>query len=196
MHQEREEEARKHREAARRESEILRKKQETLDGICRDLAQLFAMEDVQKRGILLEGVLNRFFKAEGVLVRESFSRVGEPRQGIFEQIDGVVEIDGEIYLAEMKWLKDRAGPGDVSQHIVRVLGRNSSRGLFISYSGYTDAAITTCKEALANAVIVLCTLQELVLLTENGSDLKDFLKEKVRGAVVDKEPLTRVSMTA
>ena len=194
MHQEREEEARKHREATRRESEAIRQKRETLDGIRRDLTQLFVMEDAHKRGILLEEVLNRFFQAEGILVRESFSRVGERGQGVVEQIDGVIEIDGEIYLVEMKWLKDRAGPGDVAQHLVRVFGRSSSRGIFISYSGYTDAAIATCKEALAKAVVVLCTLQELVLLTESESGLKDFLKEKVRGAVIDKEPLTRVPM--
>ena len=72
--------------------------------------------------------------------------------------------------------------------MVRVFGRNSSRGIFISYSGYTNAAISTCKEALANAVVVLCTLQEFVLLMENENSLKDFLKEKVRGAIIDKTP--------
>ena len=194
IRQEREEEARKHREATRREAEVLRQKRETLDGIRQDLAQLFAMEDPHRRGIVLEDILNRLFRTDGILVRESFTRLGKRGQGVIEQIDGVVEIEGEIYLVEMKWLKDPAGPGDVAQHLVRVLGRNSSRGIFISYSGYTDAAINTCKEALVNAVVVLCTLQEFVLLMESESSLKDFLKEKVRGAIIDKEPLTRVSM--
>ena len=173
---------------------MLRQKRDTVDGIRRDLNKLFVMQDAQKRGTALEDILNRLFKAEGILVRESFTRVGERGEGVIEQIDGVVEIEGEIYLVEMKWLKDPASPGDVAQHLVRVFGRNSSRGKFISYSGYTDAAIRTCKEALANAVVVLCTLQELVLLMESGGELKDFLKEKVRGAIIDKEPLNRVSM--
>ena len=194
MRQEREEEARKHREASRHEAEMLRQRRETLDGIRRDLTKLFVMQDAPKRGTALEDILNRLFKADGILVREAFTRQGEPGEGVVEQIDGVVEIEGEIYLVEMKWLKDPASPGDVSQHLVRVFGRNSSRGIFISYSGYTDAAIRTCKEALANAVVVLCTLQEIVLLMESESGLKDFLKEKVRGAIVDKEPLTRVLM--
>ena len=194
MRQERGEEARKHREATRREAEVLRQKRETLDSIQQDLAHLFALEDAHRRGIALEDILNRLFRTDGILVRESFTRTGEPGQGVIEQIDGVVEIEGEIYLVEMKWLKDPAGPGDVAQHLVRVFGRNSSRGIFISYSGYTNAAISTCKEALANAVVVLCTLQEFVLLMENENSLKDFLKEKVRGAIIDKEPLTRVSM--
>ncbi len=192
MRQEREEETRKHREATRREAEVLRQRQETLDGIRRDLTQLFSMENAHERGILLEDILNRFFQTEGILVSESFTRAGEPGQGVIEQIDGVVEIEGEIYLVEMKWLKDRAGPGDIAQHLVRVFGRNSSRGVFISYSGYTDAAITTCKEALASAVIVLCTLEEFVLLVESEGGLKEFLREKVRGTIIDKEPFTRV----
>ena len=194
MRQEREEEARKRREVSRHEAEVLRQKRDTVDGIRRDLNKLFVMEDARKRGTALEDILNRLFEANGILVRESFTRVGERGEGVIEQIDGVVEIEGEIYLVEMKWLKDPAGPGDVAQHLVRVFGRNSSRGIFISYSGYTDAAIRTCKEALANAVVVLCTLQELVLLMESESELKDFLKEKVRGAIIDKEPLTRVAM--
>ncbi len=194
MRQEREEEARKRREVSRHEAEVLRQKRDTVDGIRRDLNKLFMMEDARKRGTALEDILNRLFEANGILVRESFTRVGERGEGVIEQIDGGVEIEGEIYLVEMKWLKDPAGPGDVAQHLVRVFGRNSSRGIFISYSGYTDAAIRTCKEALANAVVVLCTLQELVLLMESESELKDFLKEKVRGAIIDKEPLTRVAM--
>ena len=194
MRQEREEEARKHRDTARREAEVLQQKRETLDSIRRDLTHLFAMEDARRRGVLREDILNRFFQTGGILLRESFTRTGDPGQGVVEQIDGVVELEGEIYLVEMKWLKNPLGPGDVAPHLVRVFGRQSSRGIFISYSGYTDAAINTCKEALVNAVVVLCTLQELVLLMESESDLKDFLKDKVRGAIIDKEPLTRVLM--
>ena len=192
MRHERDEEARKHRDASRREAEVVRQRRETLDGIRRDLAQLFTMEDAHKRGILLEDVLNRFFQTDGILVRESFTRAGEPGQGVIEQIDGVVELEGEIYLVEMKWLKAPVGPADVAQHLVRVFGRHSSRGIFISYSAYTEAAIRTCRDSLTKAVVVLCTLEELVLLMESDKGLRDFLKEKVHGAIIDKEPLTRV----
>ena len=193
IRQERETEARKHRDATSREAEALRQRRETLDGVRRDLAKLFAMEDVRRRGILLEDVLNRFFQANGILVREAFRRLGEPGQGVIEQIDGVIELDGDIYLVEMKWLKEPAGPGDVSQHLVRVFGRDSSRGIFISYSEYTAAAIETCKEMLSKAVVVLCTLQEFVLLMERESSLEDFLKAKIRGSIVDKQPFTTVT---
>ena len=62
MRQERGEEARKHREATRREAEVLRQKRETLDSIQQDLAHLFALEDAHRRGIALEDILNRLFR--------------------------------------------------------------------------------------------------------------------------------------
>ena len=104
MHQEREAETRKNLEDKRRETEALKQRQENIEVIRKDFNRLFAMNDAHKRGRLLEGVLNRLFKADGILVRESFTRVAEPGHGIIEQVDGVVELDGNIYLVEMKWL--------------------------------------------------------------------------------------------
>jgi hypothetical protein len=56
-------------------------------------------------------------------------------QGIVEQIDGVVELDGRLYLVEVKWWHDPLGPGDVAQHLVRVFNRGHARGIFIAASG-------------------------------------------------------------
>lgn len=38
--------------------------------------------------------------------------------GVVEQIDGVIELQGDLYLVEMKWWQDALGPGDVAQHLV------------------------------------------------------------------------------
>lgn len=192
MQQEREAEARKHRETQRREAEALLQQQAVLKEIHIDLCGLFAVDNAQKRGLLLEKILNRLFKAAGILISENFKRTEEPGQGIIEQVDGVIELDGHIYLVEMKWLKEPAGVADVSQHLVRVFNRGQSSGIFISYSGYTAPAIQTCKESLSKAVIILCTLQELVLLLEREDSLEEFLRTKIRGAIIDKQPLTEV----
>jgi restriction system protein len=48
--------------------------------------------------------------------------------------------------------------------------------------------VTTCKEALARIVVVLTGLQEIVKLLEREDDLAEFLRAKVRAAVVDKNP--------
>ena len=171
MHQEREAEVRKNLENKRRETEALKRRQENLEAIRKDFYRLFAMDDAHERGQLLEGVLNRLFEVTGILVRESFTRVGEPGHGVVEQIDGVIELDGHIYLVEMKWLKEPVGVADVSQHLVRVFSRNESRGIFISYSDYTTPAIDVCKDSLSKAVVVLCTIQEFVILLENDMNL-------------------------
>ena len=192
MRQEREAEARKIREQVRREEEAFKLKRENLDAISKDFNRLFAMDDAHERGRLLEGVLNRLFEASDILVRESFARVSQLGHGITEQIDGVVELDGHIYLVEMKWLKEPVGVADVSQHLVRVFNRSASRGIFVSYSDYTTPAIDVCKESLSKAVVVLSTLQEFVTLLGCDMGLEDFLKAKIRGSIIDKQPYTNV----
>lgn len=193
MRQEREAEVRKHREATLNEEKKLRQKKETLESIRKDFYGLFAMDDdPHGRGLLLEKVLNRLFEASGILVRESFRRISDQGKGVVEQVDGVIELDGHIYLVEMKWLKEPVGVGDVAQHLVRVFNRSASRGIFISHSEYTAPAITTCTESLSKMVVVLCTLQELILLLENEANLEEFLSAKVRGSIVDKQPYTKI----
>ena len=80
-----------------------------LAAIHQDFKRLFSMRDAHERGRLLEGVINRLFKENDFLVRESFTPLAEPGHGVMEQIDGVVELDGHIYLEDMKWLKEPVG---------------------------------------------------------------------------------------
>jgi hypothetical protein len=155
-----------------------------------DLGRLFGEIDAAKRGKALEGVLNRLFAINGISVREAFV-LRVDGQGIVEQIDGVVELDGELYLVEVKWWNVALGPGDVAQHLVRVFNRGHARGIFISASDYTPAAVMSCKESLTRAVFVLCALEEFVLVVEQEKDLRDFLKEKIVAAIVDKNPYHR-----
>ena len=192
MRQEREAEVSKSLQDKRRETEALKQRLENLVAIHKDFNRLFSMEDAHERGRLLEGVLNRLFKANDILVRESFTLVTEPGHGVGEQIDGVVEIDGEIYLVEMKWLTEPVGVPEVSRHLVRVFNRSASRGIFISYSDYTAPAIDVCKESLSQTVVVLSTLQEFAILLERDMGLKEFLKAKIQGSIIDKRPYTNV----
>ncbi|MBD0303602.1 MAG: restriction endonuclease, partial [Tolypothrix sp. T3-bin4] len=189
MQQEREEERKKRLLEHQAKLDAMTQQREELAAIKTDLFSLFRESDPHKRGKALEGVLNRLFKANGILLREAFTLKGDPSKGIIEQIDGVAEIDGELYLVEMKWWNTSLGPGDVSQHLVRVFTRGHARGIFISNSDYTEAAITTCKESLRQAVVVLSKLEEIVLLLEREADLKDFLKTKISAAIIDKNPL-------
>lgn len=89
MSQEREREVKKHQKEYEAKIQTIQKKQEELDEVKRDLFSLFPMMDTRKRGKLLEGVLNRLFTVNDILVRESFTLVGDNGEGIIQQIDGV-----------------------------------------------------------------------------------------------------------
>ncbi len=191
MRQEMEKERKKHQVEHEAKIKAIREKQSKLASIKDDLFALFTIPDnqSQKRGKLLESVLNRLFDFNGILIREAFEIVGDEGEGITEQIDGVVEIDGYLYLVEMKWWKDPLGTAQVSPHLVKVFNRGHVGGILISNSGYTRPAIKTCREALAQKSVMLCELEEIVMLLEQQTGLKDFLKRKINAAVIEKKPL-------
>ncbi|WP_353958919.1 restriction endonuclease [Pedobacter aquatilis] len=113
------------------------------------------------------------------------------RADIIEQIDGVVEIDNQIYLVEMKWKKDKIGPDDIFAHVGRIYHRTSAKGIFISASGYTDSGIIAAKEALTGkAILVLTDLSEFVDIMNNEKDLAQYFKAKISSAIIDKQPLS------
>ena len=193
MRIERENEARRARQESEQKAQAAQRRRETIQGISKDLFALFSEPNAQKRGRALEGVLSRLFDAYGMKVREGFTVKGSCGEGVIEQIDGVVEIDGDLCLVEMKWWNTPIGTGEVSPHIVRIFNRGLQvKGIFISYTNYTDGAIETCKTALAGgAVVALCTLKEIVSVLdryEQGADLRTVLRTKIHAALLDKRP--------
>lgn len=191
MQQERDEESRKRKEAVEREAAAKRKHEKELEDIKTDFFRLFAESNAWKRGKSVESVLNRLFKTHCLLVRDAFTLKGDEGQGVIEQIDGVIDLDGDLYLVEMKWWDAPLGPGDVSQHMVRVFNRGHARGVFIAHPGFTDAALAMCREGLQRTVFVLATIEELVRVVNERAELKAVLKAKVRAAIVEKQPLFR-----
>jgi restriction system protein len=147
----------------------------------------------QERGKRLEAAMNRLFQAFGILVKEAFHLVGEPGEGIVEQIDGVIELSAVLHFVEMKWYKEPVGTGEVAQHLVRLMSRAEARGLFISASDYTDPAIRTCREFLQHKTLALVHLQEIVQVLERGQELGDFLLEKIQAAQIHKNPYVRLT---
>ena len=157
------------------------------------LFALFAMDDrPQVRGKQLELVLNGLFRAYGVLVHEDFKRRAPDSNTVLEQIDGVIVLDGTIHLVEMKWLKDPVGIADFSPHLVRLFGRASASGIFISNSDFTEPVLKECANALNQRTMFLCSLQEIVMLLQNEADLLALLRKKSQAAVVAKQPFLRI----
>jgi hypothetical protein len=191
MKQERERERGKRAAEIEKQAKAAEERQATIDSIKRDLFALFGEKNPQKRGRALEAVLNRLFKVDGILVRVAFTVRGPEGEGVVEQIDGVVEIGGQVYLVEMKWWHEPLGKAELSQHLVTVYHRGQTRGICISQSGFTDPAVAICKEGLTNSVFVLCELEEIVRLLEGRDDHLEFWRAKIHAAMTDKNPLHR-----
>ncbi|MBI5173315.1 MAG: restriction endonuclease [Candidatus Melainabacteria bacterium] len=188
MQQEKDREIEQHRAKQRAELEQQTKKRSDLSIIKQELYALFALKNPWNRGKQFESLLNRLFAVSGFLIKEAFTIKGDEAQGIIEQIDGVVQFEGHLYLVEVKWHDKPLGTEDVSPHLVRVYSRGGVRGLFISASGYSSAAIETCKSALTQKVVVLSTLEELIYAIEYGQDLSQFIQVKVVQAVTNRNP--------
>jgi restriction endonuclease Mrr len=150
----------------------------------------------QVRGKKLETALNNLFKAYGILIREAFHLVGEDGEGIIEQVDGVIELKGTLYFVEMKWYKDPVGVPEISQHLVRLMSRAEGRGIFISYSNFTAPAIAQTREFLSQKILILTTLQEIVIILEEQSDLENFFIQKADAALIHKNPYYKSSAEA
>jgi len=193
MRLEKEDEQRKRLAEQEKVAKVKQERKSKMDKVKADLFALFRVQDAHKRGKLLEAVLNELFASHDFTVRESFTIRGPCGEGVIEQIDGLVELDGHIYLVEMKWWNTPIGVGEIAPHLVRVFTRGGqARGLFISYTDFTEPAIVQCREAMARgAVVVLSTLEEIVSLLNTEGHLKDWLKAKVQAAIVDKEPFVR-----
>jgi hypothetical protein len=190
MQMEKDNERRKRIEEAEEAARKRRERKGRKDKVNTDLFALFGEQDAHKRGKQLEQVLNELFACHDILVRESFTVKGNCGEGVIEQIDGLIELDGYLYLVEMKWWRTPIGVGDIAPHLVRVFSRGGqARGLFISYTEFTEPAISQCRDALGRgAVVVLATLEEIVSLLNGEGDLKAWLKGKINAAIVDKQP--------
>src|SRR6266545_3781002 len=160
-------------------------------GVVAEIRDVVNKRDSYTRAKRLETVLNRLFALDGIGIREAFHVVGDETEGIVEQIDGAIELDGEIYLVEMKWLDEPVGTAEISPHLVRLFSRSEARGIFISQSRFTDPAIAQSKQALAQRVSVLCELEEIVHVLDQGADAARYFREKVRAAITERRPLHR-----
>jgi len=196
MRVEKDEEKRRRVEEQEAAAKIRQRRTAEREGVKADLFALFGETDAHKRGKALEGVLNKLFASYEILVREAFTIKGACGEGVIEQIDGVVEMDAHLYLVEMKWWNSPIGTGEVSPHLVRVFSRGGqARGLFISYTDFTDAAVAQCRDAITQGrVVILSTLDEIVSLLNRNGDMKAWLKAKAEAAIVDKRPFVRVTV--
>jgi hypothetical protein len=139
-----------------------------------ELIALSSSEDTpQARGYAFEKYLNTLFTASGLEPRSAFKIIGE-------QIDGSFVLRDDVYLLEAKWTSKKTDKADLVVFKEKVSNKSTfTRGLFISYSGYTDEALYTFSKG-TQINIVLMTVQELAVSMERNMLLSEVIWKKVR----------------
>ena len=180
--------------ALKEKNEKIRQSKEHFERLKQEFALLFSIQNPQERGMKLETVLNDIFSYFKISVKEAFTISDDESGKIYEQIDGVVEINHYLTLLEMKWEKTPIGADKVGRFMSRLLVRKNVDGILVSYSPFAETSISTAKEALALSVIALVDLEDIFTILTQEKDLSEYLSEVIRNVKLYKNPKPVISI--
>ena len=147
------------------------KHHERLAAALKDIMQLAPTS----RGFAFERFLDETFAVFNLAPRKSFRLVGE-------QIDGSFHLANETYLVEAKWQDPQIGNRELQAFAGTVRTKAIwSRGLYISYSGFSEGGLMAFGRGDATRIICLDGL-ELWQIIQNRLDLSEVLDLKTRRA--------------
>ena len=162
----------------RREIPVVEKKDIINEQILKDLKdKLITLGKINpiERGFAFEKLLADMFSVFGLSPRGSFRLQGE-------QIDGSFNLDGETYLVEAKWRNAQSGQEDLLIFSGKVGGKALwSRGLFISYAGFTQDGLEAFSKKGATSIIGLDG-RDLWFIVDGNHNLKEVIQAKARYA--------------
>jgi hypothetical protein len=129
----------------------------------------------QERGFAFERFLSDLFALYELDPRRSFRLVGE-------QIDGSFELPPDTFLLEAKWHDAKVGQADLLTFSGKVEGKAQwSRGLFVSYSGFTDEGLEAFARGRRTSIVCMEGL-DLAHTLSGGLNLIDVIQRKKRRA--------------
>lgn len=132
-------------------------------------------ENSQKRGYDLESLLEELFRLNELEYRSSFRA---PAQ----QIDGAFRFNSFDYLVEVKWIQSEASLEQLNSFKSKVDSKiTSTRGLFLSMTGFRDDVVEQFQRGRETNVILM-TGEDLVVILEQRIGLTDALELKATKA--------------
>jgi restriction endonuclease len=138
------------------------------------VAELHSMTP-QQRGFAFERFLNELFDSFQLAPRGSFRLTGE-------QIDGSFQLGQDVYLVEAKWQNEKIGQSNLLSFTGKVEGKAQwSRGVFISYSGFTEDGLEAFARGKATRIICIDGF-DLHCILFHDLNLADVIALKVRRA--------------
>lgn len=148
--------------------------------------ELYNLRDLppQRRGYAFEEFLTRLFNEFRLAPREPFRNIGE-------QIDGSFVLDGNVYLLEAKWTQDLTPAADLRSFHGKLDKAAWTRGVFISYSGFTSEGLI----AFGRAQRLFCIEgKDLYEALNRQIPLIDLLRAKVRYAAETGAPFVPIAI--
>jgi len=140
-------------------------------------AELYSLSEIspQARGFAFEKFLNMLFSVHGLAPRGSFRLIGE-------QIDGSFQLDAITYLVEAKWQEKQVGNSQLLAFKGKVASKADwSRGIFISYSGFTAEGLAAFSKAGSTNIIGM-TGQDIHFILEGEMSFIEAILYKSRRA--------------
>jgi hypothetical protein len=129
----------------------------------------------QERGYAFEGFLSDLFALYRLTPRGAFRLRGE-------QIDGSFHLEGGVYLLEAKWQDARVGLAGLLTFNGKVEGKAQwSRGLFVSYSGFSEEGLNAFAQGRRTSIICMDGL-DLAHVLSGRIDLVEVVERKARRA--------------
>jgi hypothetical protein len=168
----------------RERADILKRHSELLLMMFDDMAR---SEDAQRRGYLLQDLLNRLFDSHEIPVVRAFIR----NDGA-EQIDGAFKLEGWHYIVECRWRERLA---DIRQ-LDGLLGQinrsgKQTMGLFLSVNGWSEHVPDLLKQNPAKCIFLMDGYDlRCVLALE--ADLRKLLLAKLARLNLEAEPFLGV----
>ena len=168
----------------RERADILKRQSELLLMMFDELAR---SEDAQRRGYLLQDLLNRLFDTHEVPVVRAFTR----NDGA-EQIDGAFKLEGWHYIVECRWREKLA---DIRQldGLLGQVGRSGKQtmGLFLSINGWSDNVSRMLKQN-PDKCIFLMDGYDLRCVLALEADLRELLLAKLARLNLESDPFLGV----
>ncbi|HEC87310.1 MAG TPA: hypothetical protein ENI49_05540 [Thermoplasmatales archaeon] len=149
--------------------------------------ELIKMEKIEshQRGYAFEGFLQELFDLFNLKPKSPFKLTGE-------QIDGSIELEGHTYLIEAKWQSKLTGQNDLLIFREKVESKATwSRGLFITYSGFTKEGLEAFSRGRPTNLIAM-TGEDLWAILEGEMGLDDAIRLKSRCAAETGRVMVRV----
>jgi hypothetical protein len=144
--------------------------------------------DPQRRGYLLQDLLNRTFDLHGIPPNKAFTRNAGG-----EQIDAAFELDGWYYVVECRWRKKLSDIRELDG-LLGQIGRSGRQtmGLYLSINGWSEHVVPLMKQNQDKSIILMEGFDLRTVLAQ-PFDLRTLLRAKVRALNLDAEPYLSIS---